>query len=415
MKNENNEQSFVKRISLIPRLVCLLMAFMIWIYVMEVDSPDYEAEFEDVPITLVGTSVIETNNDLAVFSGADTTVDVTVKGQKSVISRYTKDDIIVNADVSGVTEGGRSSFDLFFDLPSGLSLVSKSAYSVDLFIDKRVVGEFDISAKLSSYKVATDYELGQISCEPSIVSVTGPSSVISDISYASVDVNMGDNYVSESMVTDGNIVLMNSKDEPVESRYLKLSQNSVKVSVPVFAYKDISLKAAYKYGYFENDNTKVTIDPETVRVKGDPSKLKSLDSLVITTLDEKSITDDKRLLVDIITPDGITLADGEPDVAIVDINRSGMTKRALSVKNITVDHDKNMNCEVLTKSVSITIIADSDIVADISADDITLYADMRDMSAATGTMLIPVEVRIDYNKGTVYELGDYNIQVSVSK
>ena len=40
MKKQNNFISFVRRFHILPKLVCLLFAFIFWIYVMEVDSPD---------------------------------------------------------------------------------------------------------------------------------------------------------------------------------------------------------------------------------------------------------------------------------------------------------------------------------------------------------------------------------------
>lgn len=412
MKNTSGKESLIKRINLVPRLLCLAVAFVIWIYVMEVDSPDYEVTFDNVPVTLVGTSQLE-EQGLSVFSGSDGVIDVTVRGQKSVISRYTKNDIIINADVSGVTESGRSAFDLFFDLPEGLSLVSRSESSINLFIDRRTTVDVAVTPKLSAYKITTDYELGQLSCDVSTISVTGPASVLSDISYASVDVSFGDNYIDKSWTTDGNVILMNTSDEPIESRYLRLSQNSVRVSVPVFTYRDVALKASYKYGFFENDGTDVSFEPKNIRIKGEPANIENLDSIAVTTLDEKSIVRDTSYLVDIVLPDGVSFADGEPNTATVSVKRNGMTRRAISVKNITVDSDKDTKYEVLTNSVSVTIIAKDDEIINIDADDIVLNADITNLKSSSGIFLVPVEVRINYKGGIAYELGEYNIQVSV--
>lgn len=416
MKTEKSspKKSFVRRINLVPRLVCLAIAFMIWIYVMEVDSPDYETDFSSIPITVVGTTALE-EKGLSVFSGADSTVDITVKGQKSVISRYTKDDINVTVDVTDVTESGRTSFELFFDLPSGLSLSQKSASNVSLLIDKRAVIDVSVMPRLSSYKIATDYELGQITCDTTTLSVAGPASVVSDISYASVDVNLGDNYITESWVTDAAVVLMNLQDEAVDTRYLKLSQNSVKVNVPVFSYKTVELKAAYKYGYFDKDGTEVAFEPKTVRVKGDPQRLADIDNIVVTTLDEKLITRDTSMLVDIICPDGLTLADGEPTVSTVNITRHGVSRRSMRVRNIDIDTDKDIKCEVITGSVAVTIVAPDDKIMDISESDITLYADLTNFKGSEGTVSVPVDVRINYDEAVVYELGEYTVQVKITK
>lgn len=412
-KGNAKKPGAVKRLNLIPRIVCFFFAFILWIYVMVVDSPDYEQKFESVPITVTGTTVMEKNNSLSVFSGTEISVDVTVKGQKSVISRYSRDDINVEADVSGVKEGGKQTFALTFDLPSGLSLVSSSSTTVDLFIDRKVTLDIDVRAKLSSYKVAADFELGQITSEPSSIRVEGPDSVVRNVKYASVDVGMNDSYISESFVTDGSITLSDSDGNLMESRYLKLSQNSVRVKVPVYTYKELTLTAAAKYGYFDSENSKITFDPPTVRVKGDPTRLASVDSVSVTTLDEKKIAEDTTYLVDIVLPDGMTLAEGERNAARITVKRIGMSQKIFSVKDITVNAPKDIDYELVTNAVAVTVIADTSIISDIKASDIKLTADLSSFRGSSGNAIVPANVEINYKGGTVYELGEYNIQVIV--
>ena len=48
------------------KILCMVCAFIIWLYVMEVDSPDYESEFLDVPVNLAGVSTLENEHNLSV-------------------------------------------------------------------------------------------------------------------------------------------------------------------------------------------------------------------------------------------------------------------------------------------------------------------------------------------------------------
>ena len=48
-----------KKYGIIPKLLCLLFAFGIWLYVMYVDSPEYEETFNLVPVQLTGVSELE--------------------------------------------------------------------------------------------------------------------------------------------------------------------------------------------------------------------------------------------------------------------------------------------------------------------------------------------------------------------
>ena len=137
MKKSNKFLSFLRSFHIIPKLVCLILAFVFWIYVMEVDSPDYEYTFEDVSVNMLGTTKLENDRNLSVFSGYDTLVDVTVKGQKNFISKYSSEDISLTVDVSKITESGMYSFDMFVELPNGINLVETSVSQINMFIDNR--------------------------------------------------------------------------------------------------------------------------------------------------------------------------------------------------------------------------------------------------------------------------------------
>lgn len=412
-KNGAKKNGTVRKLNLIPRIVCFVFAFIMWIYVMVVDSPDYEQRFDGVPVDIVGATALEKNSSFSVFSASDITVDVTVKGQKSVISRYSKDDIKVEVDVSGITDGGKQTLPMYFDLPSGLSLVSSSQSTVDLFVDRKVTLEFDVKPKLSSYKLGTDYELGQITCNPQTVRVEGPDSLVGDVSGAAVDIDMNGADIEKSFVLDGAVYLNDANGDVIQNRYLKLSQSSVSVSVPVYTYKDLTLTAQSKYGYFNENNSKLTFDPPTVRVKGEPSKLAALDNISVTTIDEKTVADNTTYLVDIVLPEGITLADGESSSVNLTVKRVGMSQKVISVKNISVNAPKDMDYELLTNSVAVTIVADSDIISDITASDITLSADLSSFANSSGNVMVPVTVEFKDVGGTAFEFGTYNIQVIV--
>ena len=88
------------KIRMIPALVCLFFAVVIWYYVMQVDNPDYKYTFENIAVSIDDQQLMElSNRGLTTFTGTDYSVDITVRGKKSTVSRYTSSDIVVTADV----------------------------------------------------------------------------------------------------------------------------------------------------------------------------------------------------------------------------------------------------------------------------------------------------------------------------
>ncbi|MDD6095113.1 MAG: CdaR family protein [Clostridia bacterium] len=413
VKTEKKD-SFVKRHNIIPKAACVLVAFIIWIYVMEVDSPDHQETFEDVPVTITGLSELDSKN-LSVFSGQDTVVDVTVKGQKSVIAKNSVNDITVTADVSGITEAGSYTLNLNFDVPSGLTFTQSSVTELKLFIDRRTSVNLSLQTKLSSYQVPSGYELGEISCDTDTVTVTGAETVLRDISYALVDVNMADRNLTESFTTDGTVILCDSADNTIENRYIKLSQNTAKVTVPVYTFKEVTLRADCKYGYYNADNTEITVEPKTITVKGDKSVVESLKEISVTTLNEKTLREDTKLSVDITLPDGVYPVSGQPTTADVNVKFKDLVRRSLTVKNITVKNAGNIKYEVMTNALAVDLIGEMEAIKGISADNVSLTVDLNGYESGSSPGMIYPNAEVTFTKvnGVVYELGTYNVQVLI--
>lgn len=393
------------------KLLCVVCAFIIWLYVMEVDSPDYESEFLDVPVNLVGVSTLENEHNLSVFGGFDAAVDLKVKGPKSVIGRYTISDINVTADVSGITQAGSHEVALFFDLPTGLTMIESSVSKLSLYIDERSSAVVEVKSRISSVTIPESYELGELVADTDTVNVSGPKTILDDIDFAQVSLDAGAIESSVSMV--GTLELISLSGDVITNPYVRLSKTEVKVNIPVYCYKELKLTATTKYGYYTEDNCRITIDPETVTVKGDPAVLTDMDELVVTTLDEKSITEDSSLIVRVNVPDTLTL-DEESTTATVAVRHIGTKTKTFNVKNIKVSVDSGLEYELLAPTIAVTVRGNRDAVDALSADDITVSADLTGYTHSNmGLVYAEGKVTINDPSGTVYELGEYNIQVAI--
>ena len=414
MKSENKILGFIRRYHIIPKLVCVFLAFIFWIYVMEIDSPDNEVVFEDISVTVVGTTELENDKNLSVFSGYDTLIDVTVKGQKSVISKYKSEDIVVTADVSKIDKSGMYTLDLYYDLPSGLIFVDSNIDKLTMFIDRRISANISIEPVLKAYKISTaDYGLGTVTCDTQIITVTGAESVINEIEKGVVEVNMRDQHLTESVTTDGTIVLKNQNGESVDSRYIKLSKTHVSVDIPVYGFKNVPLRVTTKYGFLTKDNSTITVDPEIIRVKGEPSVLSNIEYIDVTTIDEKKIGGDTDLTVHITLPDNVYLAEGQSDNANVSVKLNNFIKKTFVIEKFLIINSGDLNVEVVDKSMQVTVIGERGAVNRLTADDISVTVDFTNYKDNTGTVNPPATITVSSEEGTVYELGFYDVQVKI--
>lgn len=410
MSEKNTSPSHGIRHNILPKLLCLFAAFIMWLYVMQINSNDTEITFEGVRVELVNSVELHNEKNLYLYRGDGTLVDVTVKGRKSVINGYTADDIRVEGDLMTVTEAGDSDLQLRAKLPNGLSLVSMSADSVTVYADHREQKNVDVRAKMISGTMANGIEIGEFSPKYDTVTVTGPKVTLDDIDYAQVKLSLGT--VDRSINSTGAVELVSFSGDAIDTRYLTLSRTEMEIFVPVYTYKDVKLTADVKYGFLNERNSKMTVSPETVTVKGDPSVLEAVDTISVATVDEKKLFGDSKLFVDVVPPEGITLADKDGVRAAINITHVDTVTKSFVISDIKVTGAGSTKYDLLTESVTVTLRGTLAELAGLKAKDVKLSVDISEtVQGVTGTVTLPLTVTTGI--ADVYEIGEYTVQISI--
>lgn len=412
MSRNTDKVNFFKRFNIVPKLLCVLVAFIVWIYVSSVENPDHEETIYNVPVKLVGVSTIEANHNLAVFSGYELSVDLSVKGQKSTISKYTTDDYTVTADISSIDQGGRHTVDLTFDMPSGVTLVTSSAKTADMYVDRKATSVVTVVPKLRSVTIAENYELGTPVSDTDTVMISGPQNLLDEIDYAAVYLDVGS--ISSSVSTVEQITLVNNAGEDISNPFIKMSKTEVKVSIPLYSYKELEVYVPTKYGYYNEKNSMITVNPEKIAVKGDPTVLDSLSKISTTVIDETKITSDSTLKVGLVMPENVTLADGEVSNVSVSIAHRGTITKKVIVDDIEVEGADGRDYSLLTSTIVVNLRGIAKDLEGVSADNILISVDISDFSDTTGTVSVPLIIKVKDVGDSVYVLGEYSIQVKLS-
>lgn len=403
-----------KKLNILPKIICAFAATVIWFYVMQVDSPDYEETFEDVPVTLTNTTVLENERGLFVYSGYGYTVDVTVNGKKSVISKYTLEDLKVSVDLKDVHSAGEHSISLDVSLPSGLSLVKTEYDQVSVYADEKDSVDVPIKAKLTGANYNNEYEYGELITEYNSVIVTGPKTALSSIGSALVSVDLsGLGVITETTSAVRPLVLVGKSGEEISNPYIKLSRSEVKVTLPVYTEKVVSLTVDSVHDYYNEKNSRIKITPSELRIKGDPAVLSAINSINVATIDEKLVEDNVTYTYELEESDKYTyLSNNVISVTVTHINT---VTKTYSVDNITVNAGEN-DYVLADKSIDITLRGSKAKLEDITADDIKIVADISDYSTDySGTVSVEAQIVITKDGITdVYEVGTYRVQLRVN-
>ena len=117
-------------------ILSILVALIIWLYVENIDPSIIPLQVRDIPVEFIGEDDILEERGLMVSSDKNVTVDLTLEGQRNMISSLGRGKgIRIQVDLSGITTTGQHSLEYNIIYPDSVSernitVASASPYRV---------------------------------------------------------------------------------------------------------------------------------------------------------------------------------------------------------------------------------------------------------------------------------------------
>lgn len=116
---------------LLARVVCLLLAIVIWLYVMYAAAPPYDETYTDIPV------VVLESDEIPFAGSADSLPSIRILGSKMALANCEKEDIVATVSLSDLVDGTRPLVDgmlyslkVSFETPEGISVEGEYTVSV---------------------------------------------------------------------------------------------------------------------------------------------------------------------------------------------------------------------------------------------------------------------------------------------
>ena len=406
-------------INLVAWLLCLLAAFCLWLYVMTVESPEYEQTFSHLTVELTGQEALERNN-LALYSGYGTMVDVTLSGKKSITSKLTGREIVVTADLSGISEGGRYPCKIKVDVPRGCKLSGLSQDTISVLVDESVTVYMDLTEQRENTNLPENCFVGTVELPTDKISITGPRSYVNSVRAARVTLDLSDVQRTTTMTED--VVLLNSHGVEVDSPYLIYEPQSITVTVPVYKSVEVPIPLSFRWGFLDETKADVGIVPASVVVTGNPDVIDQGNLIEPVVIDEKTEIDPSQLqlskTVTLTGREGVTLSQTAANVTVT-VNPDIKTRLILVPGTNILDTGAREGVHYTweREPVAVTFMGPVDVLPKLAADDIDLVFDMSPYSSSnTGTAIVRAEVNVDSPyRSYVIALGTYEIAVTFTE
>ena len=399
-------------------LLSVFVAVLLWFYVQDAESPDYKKTFTGVSVELDGLS-----SDLAVISGGETEVDITLSGKRADLNRIKVSDLEAFLDLSTVTEAGVYDQDVSVLLPEGTALYEVFPKTTSIFIDRTVSVSVPVTVSMGAYTVAADTS---ITPTPAVAEITvkGPRTIVETVDRA--EIASGDlGEVTESFEKTLEYELLDASGAPVSSRHLVLPSRNVRVRFAVELTKTVPMVVKTVHNYWGEGAWRWSVSPETVAVKGEPGLMAGVTEVAALTVDETQFDttrlNQKILPAEMALPQGVTLAEtlGDVNVSVTLSGYASKTVRVLlSSSHVVVTPPALADGTVLdyvfdVDALILKVWGPSRTVRAATADDFYLNVDLSSF-ATPGQREVPVTViQVDATEGQFYAVGTYSLNVSV--
>lgn len=400
----------------------VVAAVLIWLVVAVEFSPEVSVTVKNVPVVVDYTN-IKTSFGLDPFGETQYTVDVTVKGKKIVVEADDlADDLNVYANINYVNAEGTYNLHLNCESKSArpeYEIVSLSDDSVDIYFDYMKQKEFTVKPVIEGVSeiVPDGYFTGEfIYPETNVIRVSGPETEVNKIdniiATASLSEQISHNTTLEAVISaetsDGSAL-----------KYTTFNKQNDKIHITVPVYKLAELKTSVSFinkpaNYVESVPFKVTVSPEQAVFGVPESKLETMDSFEIASIDfSKLDVGINTFTVSASDITGAVTTDGTEEFKVT-VTLDGMDKKIFGIPEEIgfVNGDDGMNAQISDLDfIQITVVGPEDVVANLTDADIALCADLKDVDpTTTGKVTVPVSLM----DSSCWILGDYHAEINIS-
>lgn len=412
-------QSGTRRENGITMVLCIIAAICIWFYVMSIDSPTATETFSSVSVTVINDRDLAMDSPLTPISGTGSVIEVKLKGRKTLLNNLREEDIEAYVDVSEVQTTGKGAYAVVVEAPEGTVIEDYYPKEINVYMDKRSTITVPVKAQLNQYSLVSGYtvNLSSPTLDIDTVQVSGPESELEKIDRALLSVSFPGS-ITRSFYSTGPLMLVDANGNEVNTKYLSMSESEATARYYVYTTKTIDLNVAYKYGYFSENGTRVSVTPSRIEVKGTVEVLESIESHTVATIDETMIVEDGTHTYQIKLPDGVEPVDpGAAENVSIGISFTDAKLRKVriptsQVQIINVPEGKKI--EILDTAMSVNFRCTAQSGMQMTAYDFNITVDAAP-AVNNGDQYVTATVSMkNGNTAEMYTVGDYSLLLRVS-
>lgn len=375
------------------KLISLLSAVVLWMYVMAVVDPEETRVFEGIPVQITNMNQLA-DKDLVIYPEVDLTADIAITGKLSSIQKLSRTDIHISGQINKVegsnsTGEGTNQIYLKASVPGKVTHEFKSGVLVvnleKIVKEKRAI-EVNVEGRAKN-------NIEPITMDKDNVKVSGPRILVKKVQKIVATLNVVDE--TNDFKKELSLVPVDENGKKVEGVHLDFS--NVTVNVKFLKQKTVPISVKFSGNNHAEDNLKdYTLSQKTITIKGKKDIVDSINTISTKPVDLSSITGDISKDIYLEIPEGITaeykfITIKLDTVKYISSNLT-YTKEEVELRNLSDTID--MNKIKIPENIKVNV-EHGDNLPSPTKSDIVLYIDFNELPNEGGLYSIKYETKYD--------------------
>lgn len=384
--------------NLIPKIFSLILAIILWSYVMGRENPEWPREYKNVDVVFTNVEALDRQN-LVLMDPQEVKINVSVSGRLFDMDDFTADkNIVAKLDLSGYSEG-QTRIPVIVSLKDSASTVRITKYEpTDILvnIDKIVTEKKTVNIRVEG-NVPSDYTVGDIVSKPETILLRGPRSWVNEVSEVFAVVNLTDRTTTSNVSAP--IQLKNHNRDDVVG--LEKDPSVVDITIPIYRKATLPIEVVLENELPEDYIvTEMVVTPSTVAIRGG-NNVADLTSIKTQPIDVNLFLENPTLEVQLDLMDNIELMDSNQRFIVNAIIESLVTQEFeykfndIEIRNLAGD----LLLEEVERTFKVVVRGTESLLDTITKETLKPYINLINFKEGKAE----VDIQIDEIEGLIIE------------
>ena len=397
----------------------LLIAVIFWFFVDSEQGHNTTQTYYNIPVEFIGETDTLPSRGLMLTTGADATVDLELRGPRTVISDLSREDITLQVDLTSITATGTFSMTYDLLLPDEIprsSVTTERASRSTITVTIEELFEKTVPVKVSVAGEVADgyiYMAERMIAEPSELTLSGREEDVDQVVSAQVMLDLSG--ATSSVNQEFDYILLDGQGNEVSGENITVSSRRIEISAPVYLVKTLELTVDFTEspGSALEDLQDWYLGVISIEVAGEAANLEGVDDILLATVDLSTLLSDTEMPLEITIPAGCVNISGITSTTLTILFKDTLETRAFTVSNISaIGLSQTQNFSRMTNSVEVLLRGDAQELEQVTADDIRIVVDLTPYED-NGTYSVPAVVLVD-GHSNVGAVGTYSVACRIT-